>query len=135
MLRPDQSRETSKFAGDEAQGSLHIAATLDGAVVCVGSVHAEGRPSGPDSGFRVRGMATAEGHRGVGLGTRILRGLVCHAAFHGASEVWCNARIGAVSMYAREGFEICSEEFELPGIGPHRQMIRRLATVNPGCAS
>jgi predicted GNAT family N-acyltransferase len=40
--------------------------------------------------------------------------------------VWCNARTPAVGLYAREGFAIEGEEFELPEIGPHVVMTRSL---------
>ena len=36
--------------------------------------------------------------------------------------IWCNARIKAVPMYARCGFEIVSDIFEIESIGPHYDM-------------
>jgi hypothetical protein len=33
--------------------------------------------------------------------------------------VWCNARKKAVPFYRNLGFEIISDEFEVPVIGPH----------------
>lgn len=36
-----------------------------------------------------------------------------------ASYIWCNARTVAVGFYSRSGFEVISEEFEIPEAGPH----------------
>jgi predicted GNAT family N-acyltransferase len=56
----------------------------------------------------------------------VLGALIEHAAAQGATRIWCNARIPAVSLYARAGFEVESEEFEIPGIGSHVVMARRV---------
>jgi predicted GNAT family N-acyltransferase len=56
----------------------------------------------------------------------VLEALIEHAATQGAARVWCNARVPAISLYARAGFEVESEEFEIPGIGPHVVMARRI---------
>jgi predicted GNAT family N-acyltransferase len=40
--------------------------------------------------------------------------------------VWCNARTPALRLYERAGFERESGEFEIPGIGPHFVMARRV---------
>jgi GNAT superfamily N-acetyltransferase len=71
-------------------------------------------------------MATDPAHRGRGVGGAILDALVDHARAQGATRVWCNARTPALSLYARAGFEPESEEFEIPGIGPHFVMGRRV---------
>jgi ribosomal protein S18 acetylase RimI-like enzyme len=71
-------------------------------------------------------MATAPHARGRGAGSAVLSALVAHAAAHGATTVWCNARTPALSLYRRAGFKVVSEEFELPRIGPHRRLELRL---------
>ncbi|MDQ6777225.1 MAG: hypothetical protein M3071_13635 [Actinomycetota bacterium] len=45
--------------------------------------------------------------------------LVRHALAEGARRLWCNARTPARSLYERAGFDLISDEFDLPGIGPH----------------
>ncbi len=42
----------------------------------------------------------------------------------GGTELWCNARMAAVGFYRRAGFEVVSEEFDVPGIGAHVVMTR-----------
>src|SRR5205823_13425096 len=78
-------------------------------------------PAGP--GFwRGRGMATKAPARARGAGAAVLAALLDHARAEGARSVWCNVRTPARSLYERAGFRAVSEEFELPGIGPHFRM-------------
>jgi GNAT superfamily N-acetyltransferase len=83
-------------------------------------------PDGAPGSWRVRAMATAPQARGRGLGAAVLEQLVGHAREHGAARVWCNARTPARAFYERAGFRATSDEFELPPIGPHFVMERRL---------
>jgi GNAT superfamily N-acetyltransferase len=120
VLRPHESLE--ELASHEPPG-VHAVAAFDGtALVGCGFVCPDGGPGE----WRVRGMATAPEHRGRGIGAQILAALVDHARAQGATRVWCNARTPALSLYERAGFAIESEEFEIPGIGPHFVMARRV---------
>ena len=56
-----------------------------------------------------------------------MSGCIEHAGTEGGSELWGNARMPAVGFYRRAGLEVVGAEFEVPGIGPHVVMVRRLA--------
>jgi GNAT superfamily N-acetyltransferase len=151
VLRPGRPPGDSVFPGDDDVLAAHVAVravrrhaepvevpaeTGAGSVVAVGSLLPEEPPSWltawpgvrPPAGggrwWRVRGMATAEGRRGRGLGGAVLGLLLQRAAHGGGGVVWCNARLAAESLYRRAGFEEAGEVFEVPGIGPHRVMWR-----------
>jgi GNAT superfamily N-acetyltransferase len=120
VLRPHESLE--ELASHEPPG-VHAVGAFDGdELVAVGFVCPDGEPGE----WRVRGMATKPELRGRGAGSAILAALVEHARAQGATRVWCNARTPALSLYGRAGFEPESEEFEIPGIGPHFVMARRV---------
>ncbi|MDX6655289.1 MAG: hypothetical protein QOH62_82 [Solirubrobacteraceae bacterium] len=120
VLRPHESLE--ELASHEQPGA-HAVAAFDGErLIAVGFVG----PDGEADDWRVRGMATEPDARGRGAGSAVLGALIEHAATQGAARVWCNARVPAISLYARAGFEVESEEFEIPGIGPHVVMARRI---------
>ena len=113
VLRPHESLE--ELASHEPPG-VHAVGAFDGdELIAVGFVCPDGDPGA----WRVRGMATVPEYRGRGAGAAILAQLVEHARTQGATRVWCNARTPAVRVYARAGFDIVSDEFELPEIGPH----------------
>jgi GNAT superfamily N-acetyltransferase len=120
VLRPHESLE--ELASHEPPGVHAVGAFAGDELVAVGFVCPDGEPGD----WRVRGMATAPEHRGRGAGAAILEQLVEHARAQGATRVWCNARTPALGLYARAGFEPQSGEFEIPGIGPHFVMARRV---------
>lgn len=121
VLRPYMT--VDELATHEPDGAVAFGAFApDEVLVAVGLVGPEGEPGD----WRVRGMATVPGARGRGAGSAILQALVQHAAAHGARRVWCNARKRARSLYERAGFEVTSEEFEPPRIGPHYRMELRV---------
>ena len=116
VLRPHQS--VDELAAHEPAGAVAFGAFEGEELVAVGLVGPDGEPGD----WRVRGMATKPHARGRGAGGAILRALVAHAAAHGATRVWCNARTPALALYERAGFVVASDEFEPPHIGPHYRM-------------
>jgi len=130
------------YEGDDHPLAAHTAVlTTDadtqtpssGAVLAVGSLLPEGPPpslaldSGTTTWWRIRGMATAEGMRGRGLGGTVLGELLARAEEQGGGAVWCNARVPAVPFYRRAGFRPVGGVFEVPLIGAHQAMWRAVA--------
>ena len=120
VLRPHQSLED--LAAHEAPDAFAVGVFYGDELISVGFVVPEGGPGD----WRVRGMATAPAARGRGAGAAVLDALVAHALAQGAQRIWCNARTRALSLYERAGFRVASDEFELPEIGPHHVMERRV---------
>jgi len=120
VLRPHESLE--ELASHEPPGVHAVGAFAGDELIAVGFVCPDGGPGE----WRVRGMATAPEYRGRGAGAAILEQLVDHARAQGATRVWCNARTPALALYERAGFRRESDEFEIPGIGPHFVMARRV---------
>jgi ribosomal protein S18 acetylase RimI-like enzyme len=136
VLRPDKPAEALVYPGDDAPGTLHVAARDDaGAIVGIATVSEEPHPRDPRPGdWRIRGMATAPEIRGRGIGAELLRACVDHARERGGTRVWCNARTPAIGLYERAGFVVESEEFEIAGIGPHVVMSLPLRPAAGGAA-
>jgi GNAT superfamily N-acetyltransferase len=130
VLRPGRPPESSVYAGDDDGSTFHAGAFLDGQLVGIASLYAEGRSDGPPGGWRLRGMATSPPFRQRGVGRALLEASLEHVAGHGGGELWCNARTAALDFYARAGFDVVSEPFEIAGIGPHVVM-RRLVAPSP----
>jgi predicted GNAT family N-acyltransferase len=122
VLRPGQAFEETVYPGDDA--GVHLAAFDGDRLVGIASLYQEDRVGGPAGGWRLRGMATDAAVRGAGFGAALLAGCMEHVAGAGGSELWCNARMSAVGFYRRAGFDVVSEEFEVPGIGTHVVMVR-----------
>jgi GNAT superfamily N-acetyltransferase len=113
VLRPHQTH--AELAAHEPPGAFAAAAFVDDELIAVGFVAPDGGPGA----WRVRGMATAPEARGRGAGSRVLATLVAHARKHGATRVWCRARVPATSLYERAGFAVESDVFDVPHTGPH----------------
>lgn len=119
-MRPHQSLE--ELASHEPPGAFAVGAFAGEELVAVGLIG----PEGETGAWRVRGMAAEPDARGRGAGTAVLKALLDHARESGATRVWANVRIGARSLYERAGFEVTSEVFEPPQIGPHVRMSQDL---------
>jgi GNAT superfamily N-acetyltransferase len=128
ILRAGLARETSVFPNDEAPTSRHFGAFVDGEMVGVATIHRAPVPEdGSDvAAYQVRGMATVEKVRGLGVGGLLLGGCLEAARQAGARVVWCNARIPAAGFYARHGFVQQGDVFDIPTAGPHCVMTREV---------
>lgn len=124
ILRPGLPLSQSRYPDDEASATIHLAIREDRELLAIGSAFQT------EEGWRLRGMATVPSRRGEGLGGAILEGLVARIENRGGATVWCNARLTAERFYDRHGFIRTGDVFELPGIGPHIRMERRLDSAN-----
>jgi GNAT superfamily N-acetyltransferase len=119
-----RSHETiEQIAANEPAEAFAVAGFDGERLIAVGIV----APSDEPGRWRVRGMATAPGERGRGVGRGVLDALLEHARVAGGTGVWCNARVPARSFYERAGFHACSDVFEVPPIGSHLVMERALS--------
>lgn len=132
ILREGLPMEMARWEGDDDFFTRHFAVFVTdesgksiGTPICCASfmrVAFEG-----EDAWQLRGMATAPGHRGQGVGKELLmfaeqylRGL------SGPNLLWCNAREKAIAFYERQRWRCVSDTFDIPGAGPHRKMIKRI---------
>lgn len=140
VLRPHQRIEEMNYFGDHDADTAHFGAFIKTAdiedLLSIGSIYLAPlkgpHATLPDDGrtWQLRGMATAPGRSGSGLGAGVLKAAIAHArsnpAGKGGVTLWCNARQGALGFYEKFGFISVSETFELAGIGPHKVMTLKL---------
>lgn len=75
----------------------------------------------------VRFMATLPAHRRRGHAAAVLSALEQVAREHlEARTVYLRARLAAIPFYVAQGYEVLEPEYEIPGIGPHHSMAKRL---------
>jgi len=140
VLRPGYAPRYSVYPGDDDPQTLHLGAvTPAGAVIAVASVYLEPLPNDgrllPDAGawreneskaWRLRGMAVAEAYRGQGVGSALLYATFAAVRDRGGAVYWANARTSAVPFYTRHGLEPLTDEFDIPTVGRHFRMARRV---------
>jgi GNAT superfamily N-acetyltransferase len=125
ILRAGLPIEEARFSGDDASTTHHAAAYDNANSICCATFvlnEWENQPA-----WQLRGMATDAAWQSRGLGAAVLNFAI--ALVRESSPVplfWCNARIGALSFYLRQGWQIRSQLFEIPTAGPHHKMTLHL---------
>ena len=127
MLRPKLKVEECGFPGDDDDQTFHLGAFIDGKLVSVASFYFEKNPKLDEPyQYRLRGTATLEEHQRKGLSQELLKVAFPAIKQNLCTLVWCNARETAVGFYQKTGFEKVGDVFEIPGIGPHFLMFKKL---------
>lgn len=128
ILRPGFPRESAIFDGDDAQGTVHLGGFVEQRLCGVASIYDVPLPERAEiaRAFQLRGMATLPEVRGAGVGRALLVACEDAARAHGASLIWCNARVSAAEFYRRHGWQVLGAEFDIPTVGPHYRMLREL---------
>mgnify|MGYP001600332178 FL=1 len=115
-----------RFPGDEAESSFHLGYFDKDKLVSVATFHKQNHGEFSGQGFQLRGMATLDDYRGRGIGNQLLNFGIVYLRGQKANYIWCNARKNALRFYAGIGFEVISDEFEVPDIGPHRVLYLKI---------
>ncbi len=127
VLRQGRPIEECYFPGDEDDQTFHLGAFVETKLVSVASFFYERNPAFEDvDQYRLRGMATLEDHRGGGHSRALLRTAFPIIKQNFCSLVWCNARVSAVGFYEKTGFTSFGDVFEVPVIGEHLLMFRKI---------
>lgn len=108
---------------------LHLAAELHGRIVGAASLGPAPWPRRdlaelPQPTWQLRSMAVHASRRGGGIGTGLLEAALATAERNAAASLWAEARIAAVSLYVRSGWQVVGPKWHKPGVGPHRYVVR-----------
>jgi GNAT superfamily N-acetyltransferase len=129
VLRAGLARETARFPGDDDAQTVHLAADHDGRTVGCATVLLN--EWNGQRACQLRGMAVDPAYQRCGLGRQLLAEIYRVATQRRVKILWANARVPAAEFYRKNGWEIVSEQFEIPTAGPHFKMVRRLAARSP----
>ena len=113
------TNDQCRFTTDNLPGAFHLGYYVNEELVCIASFHPQLYGDFTGAGYQLRGMATIDEFRGRGIGSRLLDFGMVYLRVQGVNYLWCNGRKKALPFYLNMGFEIISDEFELPQIGPH----------------
>jgi GNAT superfamily N-acetyltransferase len=126
VLRPGRPIEEGMFPGDEDVATFHLGLYENGKLTSIASFYKENKEGIKGEGYRLRSMATDPPFQGKGYGKRILDFGIEELRSRNIDYLWCNARTTAMGFYRHFGFEVISEEFEIPTIGPHYELALQL---------
>lgn len=124
VLRDGRPDAELHWAGDDDPTTVHLGMVVDGSIIAVSTWLAIGPTVGAERATtQLRGMATEPTLAGTGIGRRLLRAGITHAARGGTRSVWANARVSALRFYERNGFTAVGDVFTTTETGlPHRRV-------------
>lgn len=123
ILRPGKPAKDCIFEGDHLKSTMHFGAFFDSKIIGILSLFENPCPEidYPDQ-FQLRGMAVNSEFRKQNIGKKLLEFSESELQKTKNHWLWCNARSSAISFYKKSGFEVISEEFLIPEVGPHFRM-------------
>ena len=127
VLRPGLGIETCYFNGDERESTFHFGYFESKELVgCVTFMNNTFSAFEQESQLQLRGMAIHENFQRRGIGTSLLSYLFEENILSSSKLLWCNARIKALNFYKKVGFKVHGQEFEVPGVGTHIVMFKKV---------
>jgi predicted cupin superfamily sugar epimerase/predicted GNAT family N-acyltransferase len=128
VLRPLHRPEELVFDCDAHPDAAHFGAFHRGQHIGITTIAPAPMPGvEPEADvWQMRGMAVLPGAQGQGVGRQLVDASLAHLQERGARRLWFNARTGARPFYEKLGFEAVGREFDVPAVGPHFVMTRRL---------
>ena len=128
VLRDGLPESACLFDHDQLPTTFHLGYIDEmGNITCVLTCMKENHGKLPKDAYRLRGMATHPDSRRKGHAATLLNAAIIHLRTQLEVEyLWLNARSVAFPFYEALGFEYMSNEFDIPGIGPHREMFKML---------
>lgn len=127
VLRPHQTLAECDYAGDRDPRNFHLGTFIEEVLVSIGTFHAEANAMLPATKpYRLRGMATDPELRSRGSGSALVSFGVQHLRSTGGDLLWFHARSGAIGFYRKLGFDLHGDVFNVPGLGEHHLMFKRL---------
>lgn len=126
-LRQHQAVETLIYPGDDADDTIHYGAFIGSELVGIASLYkAKLKDLDEPESWRLRGMATVEKVRGMGIGKALMSLCVEHAKKNNGKLFWCNARTTAEKFYEKFGMKRTGDVFYPEDLGPHIVMTMKL---------
>jgi len=116
-----------KFEGDLDSETFHLGVFKNDMLIAVSSYMKVKNKNFRGNQYQLRGMATLKGYRGFGAGKLMLQEAFSMLKDYRIDYLWCNARIVAVDFYKKQGFQLYGDEFEVPIVGKHYVMFKKIS--------
>jgi ribosomal protein S18 acetylase RimI-like enzyme len=127
MLRKGKPIESCQFDGDDLGSTSHYGLYEYNKIEGVISLFENNNSLFADNHQgQIRGMAVLENNQGKGFGRLLVEHSENVMKLQNISLIWFNARINAVGFYQKMGYEIIGNSFEIPNIGVHYVMWKKL---------
>jgi predicted GNAT family N-acyltransferase len=115
-----------KFNGDFDEDTFHLGAFKNNKLIAVSSFMKAKNNNFKGEQYQLRGMATLVESQGTGAGKLMMKEAFLMLKKMNIDCLWCNARIIAVDFYKKQGLETFGEQFEIPLVGNHYVMFKKI---------
>ena len=127
VLRKGKPIETCHFDGDYLDTTNHFGIFNNEDLIGVVSVYKTNTILFSEkTQFQIRGMAVLENFQGKGFGEQLLKVAEDFCWEEKAAVIWFNAREKAVSFYRKSGYETIGDAFDIPDVGTHFVMFKKI---------
>lgn len=127
ILRQGKSLEICAFEGDDLETTHHFGLFEDSNLTGIISLFLKTNPIFAENlQAQIRGMAILEAHQKKGFGEALVKHCEDYCASNQFDLIWFNARATAVGFYKKMGYEINGNPFDIPEIGEHYLMYKKL---------
>ena len=126
-LRKGEDFSTTSYLRDDDNETFHMACIKEDKVVACATFYPEfSNKVAAANTYRLRGMATNSHFQRRGYATDLMEESFKELKERDCDMLWCNARLVAVDFYKSMGFKSIGDLFDIPGIGPHYYMCKKM---------
>ena len=119
--------ENYHFVGDNLESSFHLGAFNNDLLIGIVTFIKKEHPKLNDTySYQLRGMAVSQKLQKQGVGKLLVQKSYKFFKEIKCNLLWCNAREIAVEFYQKMGFSIKGNRFQIPAIGTHYTMFKKL---------
>lgn len=116
-----------EFNGDFDEDTFHLGVFKNEELIAVSSYMKSNNERFSGEQYQLRGMATLKECQGMGAGKLMMQKAYEILIENKIDCIWCNARVIAVDFYKKQGLDTVGEVFEIPKVGPHYVMVKRIS--------
>lgn len=126
-LREGLDPEQCRFEEDNDADTIHLGLFSEGEIIgCLTVLRKQHEQFDEPIQHQYRGMAVKKAFQGNAMGNLLLNKADRLVLDRGASFIWIHARKLALNFYRRNGYSVVGSSFNIPGIGEHYLMYKRL---------
>lgn len=127
VLRKGKPIETCAFEGDTLKTTHHFGLFDNSDLIGIISLFLKTNTIFAENlQAQIRGMAILESHQKKGFGEALVKHCEKYCISNQFDLIWFNARTAAVGFYKKMGYEIKGNSFEIPEVGEHYLMYKKL---------
>ena len=127
VLRKGKPIETCAFEGDDLKTTHHFGLFNDLNLIGIISLFLKTNTIFAENlQAQIRGMGILESHQKKGFGEALVKHCEKYCISNQFDLIWFNARTAAVGFYKKMGYEIKGKSFEIPEVGEHYLMYKKL---------